>query len=223
MKRPNLNVWIVDDHPVVRQGLRQLIEKEKDLSVLGEADSVETALQALTKAGAELPAVIVLDISLKDVSGLELINSLRLRGLGCKVLVLSMYEEEAVVFKAMRAGAHGYLSKQEAAETIVEAIRKVGRGGFYLSERLTSRLIPHLLTSEPGTSPVYALSNREFEIYHMIGQGLSKRDIALKLNLSLKTVETHCDHLKTKLRLKNTLALYQSAKSWILTMGSSSI
>ena len=210
-------VLLVDDHPLVRRGLAEVIAREPDLETCGEAADVAEAVREVERAK---PDVVVVDLTLKSGHGIELIE--RLKGLdpNVKILVSSMHDEMLFAERVLRAGAMGYISKQEPPETLVQAIRQVLRGELCLSPRMTSRILHRAvggsLTSE---DPVHGLSNRELEVYEMIGQGLTIQQVAMRLHLSPKTVETHREKIKQKLNLKNSSELNRRAVQWVLERG----
>ena len=206
-------IMIVDDHAIVLHGLKELINSEPDLEVTMTADSAERALQMLRKG---LPDIVVTDISLPGLSGLELIKEVTLMHPGLPSLVLSMHDELVHGERALRAGAKGYLVKQEAPEKVIKAIRTVLAGGRYLSARMQS-LLTQKVRGRPGKQPVSILSSltdREQEIFRMIGLGLGTSEIAAKVNRSVKTIEAHRANLKTKLGLRNAHELNRFAANW---------
>jgi DNA-binding NarL/FixJ family response regulator len=208
-------VMIVDDHPVVRQGLALLIDQQPDLEVCAEADSVADAFSKFTESG---PDLVIIDLSLKDGSGIELIKEIKARNEHAKMLVSSMHDESLFAERVLRAGAKGYISKQEATGNIVEAARQVLDGRVYLSPRMSDQMLHRLVSSgeEADRSPIDSLSDRELEVFEMIGQGLTTRQIASKLDLSPKTVETYRENIKAKLNLPNGTALTRHAVQWLL-------
>lgn len=208
-------VLIVDDHPIVREGLAELINKEADLVVCGQVDSGHQALEAIESLE---PDVAIVDLSLEDMNGLTLIKTLRARcSSEMPVLVLSMHEETLYAERALRAGAQGYIMKREAPTRVISAIRRVLSGDVYLSEGLASRFMQKLVGGRhPSDMPIIArLSDRELEVYTLIGQGFKTREIASKLNLSVKTIETYREHIKEKMGLANATELVQSAIKWV--------
>jgi DNA-binding NarL/FixJ family response regulator len=194
------NILIVDDHPIVRRGIAQLIQDEHDLQVCGEADSPEAALTLLESTR---PDLAIVDLTLARANGLALIKEIQARDAKLPVLVLSMHDEALYAERVLRAGAAGYIMKQEATEHIVEAIRQVLAGRVYVSERMTARMLHRMVGDkhEAAESPLDTLTTREMEVLQLLGQGLSTREIAAQLFVSVKTIETHLDHLKTKLRV----------------------
>lgn len=207
-------VLIVDDHPIVRRGLADMIGCQPDLAVCGEAADVDEAMQQVE---ATQPDVAVIDLSLKGGHGIELIEQIKSRHERIRMLVSSMHDEMLFAERALRAGAMGYITKQESAENLLEAIRHVLRGEIYLSSRMTGRLLRNIRGG--GTldqDPIGGLSNRELEVFEMIGQGMTTQQIAHKLGLSPKTVETHREKIKDKLNLRNSAELSRRAVQWVL-------
>lgn len=207
-------VFVVDDHPIVRQGLAQMINQEADLRVCGEAEDAPSALQAI---GRVKPDVIIIDVSLHGPDGIDLLKSLRARGEPAPVVILSMHDESLYAERALRAGAKAYLMKQEATEKVLVAIRRVLAGDIYVSERMASKLLRQFVTSASPTSaaPVDLLSDRELEVYGMIGRGRSTRQIADALHLSSKTVDSYRAHIKEKLGFGNATELVRHAVQWV--------
>jgi len=208
--RQKARVLVVDDHPVVRQGLRLLIDHESDLEVCAEAETVADALEAITK---HKPDVAVVDLSLRGTSGLELIKDIRVRHADLPVLVLSMSDESVYAERVLRAGASGYLMKEAATDEVLTALRRVLDGGIYLSDAMAPRLLAQLVRGVPadGGSPVDRLSDRELEVFGLIGRGLGTGEIARRLHLSPKTIETYRAHIKQKLNLADAAELLQHA------------
>jgi DNA-binding NarL/FixJ family response regulator len=208
-------ILIVDDHPVVRRGLRMLIDDEPDLFVCGEAGDADEAIRVLD---AKKPDLVIVDLSLKESSGLELIKRIKSRNTDAKMLVSSMFDESLYAERVLNAGALGYVSKQEAMEKVIEAIRCVLSGRVYLSAAMSDRMLHRLARDHQAIerSPVETLSDRELEVFEMIGRGRSTAEIAGQLHLSVKTVETHREKVKAKLGLKTAAELYQHAVRWVL-------
>lgn len=207
-------VFIVDDHPIVRQGLAQMINQEADLTVCGEAEDVQHALEAI----AELhPDLVLVDLSLKGGSGLELLKALRARASRVPVLVVSMHDESLYVERVLRAGARGYVMKHEATDTMMQAIRRVIRGEIYVSDKMLTKLLGRFVLDAPDTDAftLERLSNRELEVLRLIGAGHSTRHIAVALRVSIKTVESHRAHIKEKLQLNDTVELVRYAMQWV--------
>jgi DNA-binding NarL/FixJ family response regulator len=215
--RPKFKVLVVDDHPIVRQGLVQMVNRESDMIVCGEA---ETAHDALKAAAAVVPDVAIVDLSLKGTSGLELLKDMKVRYPKLPILVLSMYEESMYAERALRAGARGYMMKEEASEKVLTALRCLLLGQVYLSETMASRLLSFAVGghSSDGASPADRLSDRELEVFRLIGHGFGNTNIATQLHLSPKTVETYRAHIKEKLNLTSSTELLQHAIKWAQTL-----
>jgi len=207
-------IFIVDDHPIVRQGLAELINQEEDLVVCGQAEDAAAAMAAVKKMG---PGMIIVDISLRDTSGMELIKDLRVQFPRIPVLTLSMHDEFLYAERSLRAGAKGYVMKAEATESVITAIRKVLSGQVYVSDKIAAKLVRKLVDGGPdiGTSAIDRLSDRELEVFLLIGQGYGTRQIAKKLCLSVKTIETYRAHIKEKLNLASAAELLQYAIRWV--------
>jgi DNA-binding NarL/FixJ family response regulator len=203
-------IMLVDDHPVLRQGLVQLINTEPDLSVCGQ---YEDAAQAFAALPALCPDLAIIDLSLKGSSGLELVKNSRACFPKLRILVLSMHDESLYAERVLRAGATGYIMKQEASEKVLEAIRQVLGGGVYLSEKMGAKLMHQLIGGKAAGrgSSLEQLSDRELEVFGLIGQGKSTRQIAEHLCLSVKTIESHRAHIKEKLHLKDANELVHTA------------
>jgi DNA-binding NarL/FixJ family response regulator len=208
-------VLIVDDHPIGRQGLAQLIRQEPDLTVCGEADHG----QGIADVVAELkPDVMVLDLTLKDSSGIDIIKEMTPRFPNLPILVLSIHDESLYAERALRAGAKGYIMKEEAAEKVVTAVREVLKGEIYVGEKLKSRLLSKAIgTPKSGASPLEVLSDRELEVFRLLGQGFSTRRIAERFGRSIKTVEIYRANIKQKLGLKDAAELIHCAVRWAQT------
>jgi DNA-binding NarL/FixJ family response regulator len=212
-------IMVVDDHPLVRVGMVQLISEESDLEVCAETHGVMEALRLVEK---DQPDLIVVDLSLSDGSGLDLIAQVKSQYKNIKMLVSSMHDESLFAERVLRAGAHGFVSKQEAPDQVVHAIRRILSGKIYLSPQMADRmlsLLSHGEAEEGGGSPIERLSNRELQIFEMIGKGLTTRQIAQHLHLSVKTIETHRESIKRKLMLKSNLELIRHAVQWALEHG----
>ncbi|MBI3886849.1 MAG: response regulator transcription factor [Opitutae bacterium] len=206
-------IFIVDDHPLVREWLASVIGRETDLEICGQADSAATALQNLPAAR---PDAIVVDLSLGASSGLELIKDLRLQFSGLLILVLSMHEEVTFAERAFRAGAHGYVVKRESGSRVIEALRAVLAGQFYTSPALASQIAGRLFGAGGRAvgSPSELLSDREMEVFQQRGAGRSVKEIAEFLHVSVKTVESYEARIKEKLGLKNAAELIRAAVRW---------
>lgn len=213
-----IRIFLVDDHPIVRQGLTELITPEGDLCVCGEAEDVAGALALLPDSQADM---VIADISLRDSNGIELIKDIKLRYPRMPILVLSMHDESFYVERCLRAGAMGYITKEEATDGVIAAIRKVLSGEIYLSEKMASKVLTKLVggQSGPGGLSVDTLTDRELQVFEMIGVGISTRIIADKLHLSAKTVESHRENIKRKLQLGSAAELLQHAIQWCQTQG----
>ena len=218
-KIPAKRLLIVDDHPMMRTGLAQLIGNEPDLKVVAEADNAGQALTAVAKNQFDLA---LLDISLPDKNGLELIKDLRALRPELLILVVSMHDEMIYAERVLRAGGRGYIMKQEGGEKFLRAIRQVLGGQVYVSEKMSARIL-EIFSGRPtknSSSPVQNLSDREFEVFQLIGQGIGTRDIAGQLHLSVKTVEVHRANIKRKLNLKTATDLVRQAVRWADSEGS---
>jgi DNA-binding NarL/FixJ family response regulator len=212
-KRSVRRVLIVDDHPIVRQGLRRVMENEEDLMVCGEAESVRDARAAVKELN---PDVMVADVSLKQGDGIELVRDVRAHHPHLPILVLSMHDETIYAERMLAAGANGYIMKQAASEQFLVAIRRVIDGGIYVSESIGNKMIQKFAAGGAylSANPIDRLSNRELQILHMIGKGMSTRETAQSLNLSIKTVESHRQRIKRKLNLSTGTQLVQYAVNW---------
>ncbi|MBN1805203.1 MAG: response regulator transcription factor [Sedimentisphaerales bacterium] len=208
------DILIVDDHPIVRQGLTELINHEKDLTVCGQAEDANQAMKAVKEL---TPDLAIVDISLKETSGMELIKDLNTQYPNLPVLALSMHDESLYAERVLRAGARGYLMKAEATEKVIIAIRKILRGEICISDKMASKMMRKLVggNTEINASPVELLSDRELEVFQLIGKGFGTRQIAQKLYLSIKTIETYRAHIKEKLNLANSAELLQYAIRWV--------
>ncbi len=209
---------IVDDHPMMRTGLAQLIDNEPDLEVAAEAGNARQALDAVIKLRLDL---ILLDISLPDKSGLELIKDMRALKPETPVLVVSMHDEALYAERVLRAGARGYIMKQEGGKKFLQAIRRVLAGGMFVSEAMSARILEVFSGQHLGktASPLANLSDREFEVFQLIARGGDTHEIARQLRVSVKTVEAHRVHIKEKLHLKTATELVRYAVHWIETEG----
>jgi DNA-binding NarL/FixJ family response regulator len=208
-------VLIVDDHPLVRHGLREMLSRQPDLQVVGEC---ETANEAVRASRTLEPDLVMVDIALKDTNGLDLLKRLRKQSRTLKMLVLSMHDEAFFAERALRAGAGGYVSKQESPQRVIEAVQSVLKGGVYLSPEMTARILhgaPATAEKSQGGG-LGRLTDRELEIFDSIGRGLSTRHIAETLQLSVKTVEAHRENIKRKLAIKDSSGLARRAYDWVL-------
>jgi len=213
-------VFLIDDHPIVRQGLTHLVNQERDLQVCGTAAEAREALQGVEQAR---PDVAVVDITLGRSCGLDLVRDLHARYPDLPILVLSMHDETLFAERALRAGARGYIMKKEATQDVVEAIRRVLDGALYVSEAMAARMVHGFITghSPSGASPIGRLTDRELQVFQCIGRGMTTREIAQSLHLSVKTIESHRAHIKEKLGLKTTTELLVHAIQRAQTAGSS--
>ena len=209
---------IVDDHPMMRTGLTQLIDNEPDLKVAAEADNARQALDQVMKVKFDL---ILLDISLPDKNGLEVIKDIRAMKPEVPILVVSMHEETLYAERVLRAGARGYIMKQEGGKKLMQAIRRVLDGAIYVSEKMSSQILEVFSGHRAGqaATPVAGLSDREFEVFQLIARGADTHAIARQLHVSVKTVEAHRAHIKEKLQLKTATELVRYAVRWIDTEG----
>lgn len=211
-------ILLVDDHPFMRVGLASLIDRQPDLMVCGEAGNPADAFKALSKSK---PDLVLTDLTMPGRSGLEFIKDLKAAEPGLAILVISMHDEVVQAERALRAGARGYIMKEAGGENLLAAIRQVLRGEVYVSPRLSARFLENMSGAKPrgSSSPIEKLTDREFEIFQLIGQGKSTRDIAEQLHLSTKTVDVHRSHIKGKLDLKDVTALIRHAVRWVETQG----
>ncbi len=213
-----LRIVIVDDHPSTRDGLSMRINIEPDLQVVGEAADVEQGIELIRRLS---PHLAIVDISLKTSSGLELIKRVKAEELPTKLLVWSMYDDSLYAERALRAGAMGYINKENATTTIIDAIRKVNSGEVALSEKQSAKLLRRIVTGKAAgnQSPSEALSDRELQTFEWIGRGLKTADIATRMQLSPKTIETYRARIKEKLELDDMASLTRHAVQWVLENG----
>lgn len=210
-------VFVVEDHPITLAGLAAIVNREPDLFICGDSDSASAALDLIAKTK---PAIVITDISLKTSNGLELLKNLATLCPQVPVLVISMHDETLYAERAIRAGARGYLMKREAAEKILPAIRTILAGDIYLSEPMKGKLLSGLVRQRKGgpqdqqSLPLDTLSDRELEVFQLIGNGFTTREIAQRLNLSTKTIDSYREHLKTKLAVENGAELARRAICW---------
>jgi DNA-binding NarL/FixJ family response regulator len=212
---PRCRVLLVDDHPIVREGLAARIELEGNLLVCGMAATAEHAMDLVSQMN---PDIVVTDLSLTGKPGLELIKDIRAARPTLPILVLSIHDEDLWAERVLRAGAQGYVMKAQATEKVMEAIHRVLSGGVWISERMSSLLLGRLTQGRntPSGSPLAPLSDRELEVFQMIGRGLSMKEIAGQLHLSAKTIEVHREHIKEKLGLKSSAELLRYAVTYTL-------
>lgn len=206
-------VFVVDDHPIVRQGLTLLINRESDLAVCGEAEEMHAALTAIPVLK---PDILIVDISLNGPDGLELLKNIRITMPHLPVLILSMHDESIYAERALRAGANGYIMKQEATEKVLVALRRILSGEIYVSGRIANSMLQHYVrgTVPSEHSSISELTDRELEVFRLIGDGYGTRQIAEVLHLSIKTVESYQAHIKEKLCLRSARELVQHAVQW---------
>ncbi len=214
MEERKKRIFLVDDHSVVRQGLSQFINNMDDLRVCGEAEDASEAIRLLEDSK---PDIVIVDISLKGANGIDLTRAIKNR-FNFPVLILSMLDEGIYAERAIKAGARGYIMKSESIEKVIDAVREIISGKIYLSPRLKENLLSKLLSdpSDRGDSPIDSLTNRELEVFRLIGEGLSSRHIASDLLLSIKTIETYRERMKKKLNLNSSDELVQYAIQWRL-------
>jgi DNA-binding NarL/FixJ family response regulator len=214
MSETKKRVVIVDDHPLLRERLAQLINHELDLEVCGEAGNAQDGIQLIRNTGADLA---IIDITLKGSSGLELIKSVKALSIGIPVLVLSMHEEALYAERALRAGATGYITKHQAADQIIQAIRRVLAGEVYLSERMTTSFLKSLTSAgvKSLSRPVDRLTDRELEVLELIGSGHTTREIAETLKVGVATVDTYRARIKEKMNFQKGTELQHYAVRWI--------
>jgi DNA-binding NarL/FixJ family response regulator len=216
-KTPRKRLLIVDDHPMMRTGLAQLIDNEGDLVVAAQADNAGQAINLVAKQKFDLALV---DVSLPDKNGIELIKDLRALSPALPVLVVSMHDELIYAERVLRAGARGYIMKQEGGQKFLQAIRQVLAGQVFVSEKMSARILETFSGKEGGAgSPVRQLSDREFEVFQLIGQGIGTSEIAMRLRLSVKTVEVHRANIKQKLDVTTATELVRYAVRWLDSQG----
>ncbi len=213
-KEKKYKVFIVDDHPLVRSGLTDLINRQKDLAVCGEAEDVSGALKAVEESR---PDILIADLSLGLDSGLRLMENLKCMHSKLPVLVLSMHDESLYAERCFKAGARGYIMKEEKPGAVISAIRNVLGGELHISDKLGKKILNKLVSNkfESSGTPVDVLSNRELEVYNLLGKGLDKHKIAKQLFLSIKTVETYMEHVKKKMNFKDSRELMMNAVQWV--------
>jgi DNA-binding NarL/FixJ family response regulator len=209
-----LRVMLVDDHPITRQGMTVLINQQPNLEVCGEADNTPRALELIGKLN---PNLVIADISLKTSSGIELVKSIKVQAPRVPVLVMSMHDESLYAERALRAGAMGYVMKQEASEKVITAINRVLQGELYLSEKIKEKMLHRFVSNKRDEMvfPIDSLSDREMEVFQLIGNGYSTRQIATRLNLSVKTIDSYREHLKLKLNIQVGSDLVRHAIQWV--------
>jgi len=210
-------ILLVDDHPMMRAGLEQLIDRQPDISVCGEAGTPQEAFAQL----ATKPNLILTDLTMPGRGGIEFIKDLIASSADIPILVVSMHDEVVYAERCLRAGARGYIMKESGSENLLVAIRRVLAGQTYVSPSMSEQILRNLSSRKPrgSDSPIQALSDREFEVFQLIGQGRSTREIAEQLHLSSKTVDVHRGHIREKLGLKDSTALVRHAVRWLETQG----
>ena len=211
-------VLLVEDHPMFREHLGQLIDRDLGMSVCGEADNIRDAMRLILETR---PDIAIVDITLHGSSGLELLKDIKAQGLETNVLVLSMHDEELYAERALRAGAKGYITKNEASNEVIEAIRCVVKGDVYASRQMTAKLLERMTQkrSNGELAGMETLADRELEVFQMLGRGKSTREIAQTLNLGESTVETYRARIKEKLQLRSAAELYLRAGQWVRDHG----
>jgi DNA-binding NarL/FixJ family response regulator len=207
-------VYLADDHAMVRRGLAALIGAEPDLEICGEAGDCATATGEVAKLR---PDVVIVDISLRGNSGIELIKNIKAFDPRIQIVVLSVHDESVYALRVLKAGAKAYVTKQDIASKVIDAIRKVRKGQMYVSEQVSSQMLNRMVKGEDdqGNSPVASLSDRELEVVTLIGSGLATREIAARMHVSVKTVETHRAHIKTKVNVTTATQLVQFCFRWV--------
>lgn len=211
---PPKRILIVDDHPIMRFGLARLVDAESDLKVIQEAG---TAREALAHLEEEKPDLVLVDMTLPDRSGLELIKDIRAAFEDIKCIAISMHDEELYAERVLRAGGRGYVMKEEAPDKLIEAIHRVLAGGVFLSEKMEARVVELFAGGGRGGTPVDRLSDRELEVFRLLGEGNGTREIAGKLGVSIRTIDAHRAHIKEKLALRDATELVHQAVRWVET------
>lgn len=211
-------VLLVEDHPMFREHLGQLIDRDLGMSICGEADNIRDAMRLIHETR---PDIAIVDITLHGSSGLELLKDIKAQGLDINVLVLSMHDEELYAERALRAGAKGYITKNEASTEVIQAIRCVMKGDVYASRQMTAKLLERMTQKRSNSelAGMETLADRELEVFQMLGRGKSTREIALTLNLGESTVETYRARIKEKLQLRSAAELYLRAGQWVRDHG----
>jgi DNA-binding NarL/FixJ family response regulator len=211
--QPRRRVLIVDDHPIFREGLSQSINRQQDLTVCGEAENATEALQFVERSR---PDLVIVDLTLPGKSGLELIRDFRALYPELALLVVSMHDESLYASRILRAGARGYVMKHESPQKLLQAIRQVLAGGIYVSEKMSAQILETYSGQRVrlSHSPIEQLSDREFEVFHLVGQGRNNQEIAAQLHLSLKTVAVHQANIRRKLNLGSSSDLIRFAVRW---------
>lgn len=213
MTQPKARIFIVDDHPLVREWLTNLIEKHADLTVCGEAEDPAKALKAISE---NPPDLAIIDLSLGSSSGIELIQAIRSSAPKVAMIVLSMHDEEVYAERCIRAGARGYIMKRETAKNVIQAIHEVLAGNLYLSKRMTELLVQKVISNDSsnGVSPIAQLSERELQVFKLLGEGYEISEIAKMLDVNVKTVHTYCTRIKEKIKVGTAAELSREARRW---------
>jgi len=212
------NIFVVDDHPIIREGLQKLISKQDDIAICGDA---EDAYRALAQMEAAKPDLVIVDISLSRGNGLELIKSIKVRYPGIFILVISMHDESLYAERSIHAGARGYIMKSEAADKVLTAIRSVLAGNIYLGDGIRNSILEKLFYNKKGNqTPLQSLSDRELEVFQLIAEGYKRNTIAEKLHTSANTIDTHYAHIKKKLGLKSSNELIKFAINYFMNFDS---
>ena len=211
-----LAIAIVDDHPLVREGLAARISAQPDMEVCGEADDIESAMEMIV---AKRPALVIVDIALRDGHGIDLIKRIVATGINTRMLVVSAYDESLFAERALRAGALGYINKQELQGKVVEALRTVLCGVWFLCSAMALCLIAQAIGSKAAAGGTEALTDRELQIFQLVGRGKSTREIANELNVSVHTIDSHREHIRAKLDLRSGTELIQRAVQWHIENG----
>ena len=206
------SVVLVEDHPMFRERLAELINKEPDLEVCGEADNIRDGFDLITQRGAQ---VAIIDISLQGASGLELLKNLKAASVTIPVLILSMHDESLYAERALRAGARGYITKNEASAKVMTALRQVLAGEIYVGTKAATKILGNLSQASQAGSGVERLTDRELEVFEKIGRGRTTREIGIQLGVGAATVETHRSRIKEKLQLENGAQLQREALRWV--------
>jgi DNA-binding NarL/FixJ family response regulator len=208
-----INVVIIEDHQMFREQLAHLIDKADDMKVSGQTDNIRDGLALIKQTQ---PSVAIIDITLRGSSGLELLKDLRAQGIAVPALVLSMHDESLYAERALRAGARGYVTKHEASESVLRAIRQILSGEIYLKPQFMSRMISRITTgADVAAEPIDRLTDRELEVFDLIGRGLTTREIAGQLGLGITTVDTYKTRIREKLNLENSAQLRFAASRWV--------
>ena len=205
-------VVIVDDHPIVRQGLAELINCQDDMEHCGGAADCDEAVAVIERSQ---PDVVIVDISLRESNGIDLVKTLHATMPKLTILVLSMHDEAFYVERVLHAGARGYITKDEASDTVITAIRKVLDGQIYVSQQMASKVLSRFLSNGKASNPEDRLTNRELQVFELLGQGRPTREVAKELGVAIKTVESHRENIKRKLEISNASELVQKAIHWV--------